>query len=123
MIRGTVNALLEAGVRLHIRGPNGTVADVDAVLDTGFTSSLTLPVADIARLGLVRQSSGSALLADGTVRQFETFAAEVDWGGTWKSVMVSAVGGEVLMGMRPLAGHRLCVDAVSGGVVEITAIP
>ena len=43
MIRGTVNARLEAVVRLRVRGLGGAELDVDAVVDTGFTSSLTLP--------------------------------------------------------------------------------
>ena len=45
MIRGTVNAQGEAVVRLRVRGPSGAEQDVDAVIDTGFTASLTLPAA------------------------------------------------------------------------------
>jgi predicted aspartyl protease len=51
--------------------------DIDAVVDSGFTASLTLPSATIAALGLARQSSGGAVLADGSVRQFDIYAAEV----------------------------------------------
>lgn len=123
MIRGVVNARLEAVVRLRVRGPGGAEADVDAVLDTGFTSSLTLPAALAATLGLARQSGGSAQMADGSVRPFDIYAAEVDWGGAWRPVLVWAVGTEVLLGMQLLAGHQLRVDAVPGGVVEITPIP
>jgi clan AA aspartic protease len=123
MIRGTVNARLEAIVRLRVRGPGGAEADVDAVLDTGFTSSLTLPPAVVAPLGLARQSGGSALLADGSVQSFDLYAAEVDWGGTWRPVLVWVVGDEVLLGMGLLARHQLRVEAVPGGAVEITPIP
>ncbi len=123
MIQGTVNARMEAVVRLHLQGPNGSTAAVDAVVDTGFTSALTLPPGVINSLGLVRQTSGSAVLADGTVRQFDIFTVEVDWAGTLRSVLVSAVGTEVLMGMRLLAGHQLLVEANPGGIVEITPIP
>jgi predicted aspartyl protease len=72
---------------------------------------------------LSRQSGGSALLADGSVRPFDIYAAEVDWGGTWRPVLVWAVGSEVLLGMRLLAGHQLRVEAAPGGAVEITTIP
>jgi clan AA aspartic protease len=123
MIRGAVNARLEAVARLRVRGPGGAEADVDAVIDTGFTASLTLPPAVVAALGLARQSGGSALLADGSVRPFDIYAAEVDWGGTWRPVLVWVVGAEVLLGMGLLAGHQLRVEAVSGGVVEITPFP
>jgi clan AA aspartic protease len=123
MIRGAVNARLEAVVRLRVRGPSGVESDVDAVIDTGFTSSLTLPPAVVAALGLARQAGGTAMLGDGSVRQFDIYAAEVEWGGTWRPVLVSAVGAEVLLGMRLLAGHQLRVEAVPGGVVEITPLP
>jgi clan AA aspartic protease len=123
MIRGAVNARLEAVVRLRVRGPGGAEADVDAVIDTGFTSSLTLPLAVVATLGMARQSGGSALLADGSVRPFDIYAAEVNWGGTWRPVLAWVVGDEVLLGMGLLTGHQLRVEAVPGGAVDITPIP
>ncbi len=84
MIRGTVNARLEAVVRLRMRGLGGAELDVDAVVDTGFTSSLTLPSTAVTALGLVRQSGGSAVLGDGSVRHFDVYAAEVEWDGAWR---------------------------------------
>jgi clan AA aspartic protease len=123
VIRGAVNARSEAVVRLRVRGPGGAEADVHAVIDTGFTASLTLPPAVVTALGLVRQSGGNALLADGSTRPFDIYAAEVDWGGTWRPVLAWAVGTEVLLGMRLLAGHQLRVEAVPSGVAEITPIP
>src|SRR5712691_945287 len=112
MIRGIVNARREAIVRLRVRGPGGVESDVDAIVDSGFTSSLTLPMAVVTALGLARQSGGTAVRADGSVRQFDIFAAEVAWAGTWRAVLVSAVGNESLLGMRLMAGHKLVVDVV-----------
>jgi clan AA aspartic protease len=123
MIRGVVSAQLEGIVRLRVRGPSGAVADVDAVVDSGFTASLTLPASAIGSLGLVRQTGGGAVLADGSVHQFDIYAAEVDWDESWRSVLVSAVGDEVLLGMRLLAGHELRVAVVPGGAVEINPLP
>jgi predicted aspartyl protease len=96
---------------------------VDAVVDTGFTASLTLPPAVVAALGLARQSGGSGLLADGSLCPFNIYASEVDWGGSWRPVLVWVVGDEVLLGMGLLAGHQLRVETVPGGAVEITVIP
>jgi clan AA aspartic protease len=104
MISGTVNARLEAVIRLRVRAPAGAEVDFDAIIDTGFTSSLTLPSTAVTALGLVRQSGGSAALGDGSVRSFDVNAAEVEWGGNWRSALVSALGDEVLVGMRLLAG-------------------
>jgi clan AA aspartic protease len=123
MIQGVVNARHEAVVRLRVRGPGGVESDADVIVDSGFTASLTLPMAMVTALGLVRQSGGTAVLADGSVRQFDIFAAEVAWGGTWRAVLVSAVGNESLMGMRLLAGHKLVIEVVPGGLVEILPLP
>ena len=123
MIQGVVNARYEAIVRLRVRGPGGVESDVDAIVDSGFTSSLTLPMAVVTALGLARQSGGTAGLADGSVRPFDICAAEVAWGGTWRAVLVSAVGNEPLLGMRLLAGHKLVIEVVPGGLVEILPLP
>ena len=123
MIRGVVNARREAIVPLRMRGPSGGEMALDAVVDSGFTAALALPVAVVAALGLGRQSVGGAVLADGSVRQFDIYAAEVAWGGVWRPVLVSAVSDEVLLGMRLLANHELRIAVVPGGAVEITPLP
>ena len=123
MIGGVVNARLEAVVPLRVRGPSGTELVVDAVVDSGFTAALTLPAAVVAGLGLARQSVGGAVLADGSVRQFDIYTAEVAWDGSWRPVLVSAVGNEVLLGMGLLAGHALRIAVIPGGAVEITPLP
>jgi predicted aspartyl protease len=92
MIGGVVNARNEAVIRLRVRSPGGVESDVDVIVDTGFTSSLTLPPTMVTALGLVRESAGTAVLADGSVRQFEIWAAEIDWGNTWRAVLMSALG-------------------------------
>ena len=123
MIQGVVNARREAVVRLRLRGPDGVESDVDVIVDSGFTASLTLPVTMVTALGLARQSGGTAVLADGSVRQFDICDVEVAWGGTWRAVLVSAVGNEPLLGMRLLAGHKLAIEVVPGGLVEILPLP
>lgn len=123
MIRGAVNARHEAVVRLRVRGPGGRESDVDAIADSGFTASMTLPMTTVTALGLARQSGGTAVLADGSVRQFDIYAAEVAWDGAWRAVLVSAVGSESLLGMRLMAGHKVVVEVVPGGSVEIVPPP
>src|SRR5262245_39392645 len=117
MIRGVVNARLEAVVPLRVRGPSGVETTVDAVVASGFTGSLVLPAATVAALGLIRLSGGSALLADGSSRPLDLYAAEVEWDGVWRVILASAVGAEALLGMRLLAGHTLRIDVVPGGIV------
>ena len=68
MMRGSVNARLEAKLRLTIIGPTGIRQDVDVVIDTGFTGALVLPAATVTALGLVRRSGGTAPRSSGMVR-------------------------------------------------------
>lgn len=71
MIRGTVNGRLEAIVPLRVRAPSGVETSVEAVVDSGYNGSLTLPAAMVTTLGLVRQTGGSAILADGSSLPFD----------------------------------------------------
>lgn len=123
MIRGAVNARREAVLRLRVRGPSRLEGNVDVVVDTGFTASLTLPATTIVSLSLVRQTVGRGALADGSIRRFGFYPAEVEWDGIWRPMLVSAVGDRVLAGMSLLAGHALRVAVVPGGAVEITPLP
>ena len=59
MIPGVVNARHEALVGLRVRGPGGVELGVDVIVDSGFTASLTLPMAVVTALALARQSGGS----------------------------------------------------------------
>ncbi len=123
MIQGVVNARFEAVVRLKVRGPGKVECDVDAIVDSGFNSSLTLPATTVTALGLTLQSSGTAVLADGSQSQFDICDAEVLWGGTWRSVLIYALGNESLLGMRMVSGHKLVIEVVPGGLVEILPLP
>ena len=51
MIRGFVNAHLEAILRLTVRGPNGQIRRVTAIVDMGFDGWLSLPSSLIATSG------------------------------------------------------------------------
>lgn len=61
MIRGVVNARCEAVIKVRLRGPTGAELIVEAVVDSGFSASLALPLAAVSSLGLARQSGGRAL--------------------------------------------------------------
>ena len=70
VIEGVVNAALEAVLRLLIRDTSGRMREIEAVVDTGYTGFLTLPLALVADLELPYFTSGTAFLADGTEVRF-----------------------------------------------------
>ena len=123
MIRGTVNARTEAVIPIRILAFDGIAIEVDAILDTGFTVSLTLPDSLIASLGLSRRAGSRAFLADGSSKSCGVYAAQVEWDGLQREVLVSALGGEALLGMRLMDGYELRIEISQGGGVELRRMP
>lgn len=123
MITGVVNAQHEATLVVSVQTSEGRSRDVEAILDTGFSGSLTLPPSLIVALGLPFRTRGSALLADGSEARFDIHAATVLWDGAPRKILVEAAGTEPLIGMGLLYGHDIRIRAVDGGDVTIEALP
>jgi clan AA aspartic protease len=122
MMYGTVSASREPIVRLRVRGPKGLVT-VPFVIDTGYDGVLTLPSRVITTLGLAGRHGGVVTLADGSVRQYGIYTAELEWHDGWRTVQVSGFSDASLLGMEMLDGHSLRVECNPGGAVEITPSP
>lgn len=122
-IRGTVGSRREAVLRLRVFGPTGAAAEVDALVDTGYTGTLILPDTVIAALELHARAGGRVTLADGSERDHRNYTAAVEWDGKPRRVIVSAVGDEPLIGMKLLAGYELRVEVTPGGAVEVRPLP
>jgi clan AA aspartic protease len=119
MITGTVNSYHEATVRLQLQDASGREQEVEAILDTGFSGSLTLPPSLIAALNLPFRSRGSAILADGSEAHFDIHAATVVWDGIPRNVLVEAADTDPLIGMSLLYGHSIHIQAIDGGRIII----
>ena len=113
----------EALVRVTVCSPGGQEQEIEAVIDTGFDGSLTLPLAYIMSLGLPWRRRGRALLADGTESLFDIYEATVVWDGTPRRIAVDAADTNPLIGMSLLYGYELTIQAVEGGHVMIQALP
>lgn len=92
---------------------------MEAVIDTGFTGHLALPVAMVTSLDLPELGLEEITLADGRVEIVSVHRATVEWHGRGRTVPVLAVEGDPLLGMAQLAGSHLRMDAVPGGAVVI----
>ena len=80
MITGLVQAA-EGRIRLIVKGHRGREQEIEAVIDTGYTASLTLPPAVIQALGLRWQTVDRFKLADGSICFFDVYEATVVWDG------------------------------------------
>ena len=124
---GTINIvggdLLEARVPLIVQSDSGASALIEFVVDTGFTDDLALPLDIINRLNLRPREGVVALtLADGSVENFERYAAYVLWHGQRRQIKVLNMEGDPLIGMALLRGSNISIDALPGGGVAITEL-
>lgn len=119
MIEGVVNASYEAMVTLLLRGPDGDVRDIEAVIDTGYSGFLTLPPRLVAELGLPFVTSAQATLANGSEETFDVHSVTVLWDS--RPVVVDAYASDTtpLVGMRLLDQYDLYVQVRHGGRVRI----
>ena len=121
MIEGRVNAGYEAVVPLSLEGPEGQAQEVEAVIDTGYSGFLTLPLALVAELGLAFVGSGHAVLANDAEVEFDVYDVTVLWDGQPIFVEADATGSTPLVGMLLLDKHNLNIDVEEGGSVLIQA--
>ncbi len=123
MILGVVNAHSEATIRLPVRDTAGHEHEIEAVLDTGFNGSLTLPPAIIAALGLPWRTRSLVILANGTDDLCDIYTATVIWDGRARHILVESADTDPLVGMALLYGHDVHMQVVEGGSVSIEALP
>jgi clan AA aspartic protease len=121
MITGVV-AAHEARIRIQVKGRSGRKQDVDAVIDTGYTASLTLPSFLVESLNLQWQSLDRGTLADGSECLFDVYEAEVVWDGQVRRLLVDEADTDPLVGMALLSGYELKMEVCSQGKVEITPL-
>ena len=119
MLEGFVNANHEAVVSLPLQGPAGQTREVEAVIDTGYSGSLTLPPSLVSELDLPYAYSSSATLADNTEVAFLVHRVTVLWDGGQRHIETDAVGATPLVGMAMLDSHSLYVEVENGGRVII----
>ena len=122
MMFGVVNNNCEATIKVAVGRIGSSKITVDAVIDTGFTSFLSLPISIITELGLPWHYRDIGTLGDGSDVVFEIYKASVIWDGQNQIVDVAASNAEPLVGMGLLYGFKLQIEAVEGGRVTIETL-
>lgn len=89
------------------------------IQDSGYLS-LTPEQRDF--LELVPAEVADSTLADGTVKTVLLYTAVVVWDGVERLALAVTDDVTPLVGMALLQGHRLTVDAIPGGAVEISQL-
>ena len=122
MITGVIESD-EARVKLQVIGIRGQRQEVEAVIDTGYTASLTLPPTLIAALGLRWQSVDRGTLADGSECLFDVYEGKMVWDGQVRDVLVDEADTDPLIGMSLLNGYELKMQVRVRGKVTIKRLP
>ncbi len=122
MMTGEVEASGDAMIAVNVRGPGGATIEARSVIDTGFNDYLTLPPTTIEYLQLTAMEEVRYSLADGSETITRVFAAEMEWFGAWRPILVVAMDAAPLLGMAALRGSSLRIDMVERGRVEIRPI-
>ena len=122
ILRGNVNSDLEPRLNLRLRGQDGLVYVVDALVDTGYSGEISLPVSVAKQLGSVQGLGGRIVLADGTSITYDSYNVDFEWLGSHRRVTASAMGDDVVIGMNLLSGHALMIEATVGGAVTIVPL-
>jgi clan AA aspartic protease len=122
MMFGMVNNSCEAIIKVAVGRIGSPKIMVDAVIDTGFTSFLSLPSSIIESLELPWSCFDFGTLGDGSEVVFQMYTASVIWDGRIQIIDVAASEAEPLVGMSMLYGYDLRIQAVEGGTVSIQSL-
>ena len=122
MIQGIVDHNCEATIRLVIGNAESQRQVIDAVIDTGFTGFLTLPLSVLTNLNLRAYRREAGILGDGSTCIFDVYRGFIHWDGTFRQVDINAADASPLVGMSLLYGYRVQFDAIEGGTVTIQSL-
>jgi clan AA aspartic protease len=109
-LEGKINELGEAIIQLAVKGLR-TQAKVDAVIDTGFSGDLCLPIQVAIQIGLELCGVEFYELADGSIQRTNVFRAKVEWFEEEKEVeVILTESRSALIGTGMLIGKKLEMD-------------
>src|SRR5437763_1942730 len=119
---GVVTSRIEATLRLKVFGGAGASAEVNCIVDTGFSGAITLPRGMIQRLNLRWLSIQDSELADGHIIQVNVYAGTVIWNRRRVNTEIDETETDPLLGMSLLKGFDLYMQVQDGGVVRVTPL-
>ena len=122
MMQGIVDQNYEAMIRLVVGNADSQRQVIDAVIDTGFTGFLTLPVLVLATLNLRAYRREEGVLGDGSTCIFDVYRGLVIWDGEFRQIDINASETAPLVGMSLLYGYRIQLDAIEEGIVTIQSL-
>lgn len=110
ILHGRIDERNQLWIPITVGGQYGQ-QEISALIDTGFTGELLLPLQVAVPLGLKLAGAAPYQLADGSITQHMLFSASINWGTQTRAVTVNVVDVEhALIGGGLLHGYVLLVD-------------
>lgn len=122
MMQGIVNRNYDVTIRIVVGNSESERQVIDAVIDTGFTGFLTLPISLLGSLNLQAYRREAGILGDGSTYIFDVYRGIVIWDGEVRQIDINASEAAPLVGMSLLHGYRVQLDAIEGGTVRIQSL-
>lgn len=98
-------------VVFKIKGTHRKTKEVAALLDTGHSGSLSLPIFDLIEIGAKLESFGPVGLADGSKTTMFFFSVKVEIDGKTKKVQASMINNPGVT--EPIAGLQLMAPFIA----------
>ena len=109
-LQGSIDDKNQLWIPITVTGQHSHV-EISALIDTGFTGELLLPLRIAVPLGLSLTGVADCHLANGSISQQMLFSASMSWGTQTRQVTVNVVDVEdALIGGGLLHGYVLTVD-------------
>jgi len=125
-VNGTYNASGNPTIAIEVSGPLGNRFPFTAMMDTGISGFLLLPILNAFPIGLLLQGTMPITLADGSTQTKLTCLGSIHFDGAEEVgiIIIEWQNTDVLVGMEFLSrfGKQLRVDPTNG-IVEIIDAP
>ena len=108
-------------VRIELHSVGDSPRTVDALLESGFTGAVSLPLRDVLDLKLNRSGEHLVILADASEISVHLYEGFIGFAGKRYRCAVLATGDVPTVGMHLMKGLRVCFEAVEDGDIEIEA--
>jgi len=110
ILKGRIDEKNQLWVSITVAGQHNQET-ISALVDTGFTGELQLPLKIAVPLGLRLEGVGTFELADGSKIKQMLFSASISWGTKTRLVTVNVVDSDTaLLGSGLLYGYFMLVD-------------
>jgi predicted aspartyl protease len=118
LILGTFDSSGNALINIRVDGNSG-FKNYDAIVDTGFSGFVALPIAEMIDLGLITEGVTTVMLGDGSVitnlvsSGIVTLATQAEIG----TILLDETSTDVLIGMALLREFKLALILTNSAVV------